>query len=323
METVGAEIQQAGATITMGDNYVSSSLCGVYPNEATINKLHMLAGRFINDIDLEQQRKVLVISDEQAKELIAGDGTALVGKVVKVDDFAFRVVGVMKRDGSTMGTDAYTSFTTLRTMYGRGNKADRILFSFRGLTSEQANTEFETQYKAAINRNHGASPDDEEAVWVWNRFTQNLQMNMGMSMIRLALWIIGIFTLLSGVVGVSNIMLISVKERTREFGIRKAIGAKPASILRLIVVESVIITTFFGYVGMLLGIATTQNMDATLGHEVTDLGFAKITTFLNPTVGIDVCVEATLLMVVAGTIAGLFPAIRAARTRPIEALRAE
>ena len=245
------------------------------------------------------------------------------GKVVKVDDFAFRVVGVMKRDGSTMGTDAYTSFTTLRTMYGRGNKADRLLFSFRGLTSEQANTEFETQYKAAINRNHGASPDDEEAVWVWNRFTQNLQMNMGMSMIRLALWIIGIFTLLSGVVGVSNIMLISVKERTREFGIRKAIGAKPASILRLIVVESVIITTFFGYVGMLLGIATTQYMDATLGHEVTDLGFAKITTFLNPTVGIDVCVEATLLMVVAGTIAGLFPAIRAARTRPIEALRAE
>ena len=323
VETVGAEMQQAGATITMGDNYVSSSLCGVYPNEATINKLHMLAGRFINDIDLEQQRKVLVISDEQAKELIAGDGTALVGKVVKVDDFAFRVVGVMKRDGSTMGTDAYTSFTTLRTMYGRGNKADRILFSFRGLTSEQANTKFETQYKAAINRNHGASPDDEEAVWVWNRFTQNLQMNMGMSMIRLALWIIGIFTLLSGVVGVSNIMLISVKERTREFGIRKAIGAKPASILRLIVVESVIITTFFGYVGMLLGIATTQYMDATLGHEVTDLGFAKITTFLNPTVGIDVCVEATLLMVVAGTIAGLFPAIRAARTRPIEALRAE
>ena len=135
VETVGAEMQQAGATITMGDNYVSSSLCGVYPNEATINKLHMLAGRFINDIDLEQQRKVLVISDEQAKELIAGDGTALVGKVVKVDDFAFRVVGVMKRDGSTMGTDAYTSFTTLRTMYGRGNKADRILFSFRGQAS--------------------------------------------------------------------------------------------------------------------------------------------------------------------------------------------
>ncbi|MBR7042738.1 MAG: FtsX-like permease family protein, partial [Prevotella sp.] len=124
-------------------------------------------------------------------------------------------------------------------------------------------------------------------------------------------------------VGVSNIMLITVKERTREFGIRKAIGAKPWSVLRLIIVESVIITAIFGYVGMLIGIAANQYMDATLGHEVIDTGLFKATMFVNPTVGLDTCIRATAVIIIAGTIAGLIPAIKAARIRPIEALRAE
>ena len=118
-------------------------------------------------------------------------------------------------------------------------------------------------------------------------------------------------------------MLITVKERTHEFGIRKAIGAKPWSILRLIIVESVIITTFFGYIGMVLGIMANEYMDATLGHDVIDTGLFKATMFVNPTVGLDVCLEATMVMVMAGTFAGLVPAMKAARIRPIEALRAE
>ncbi|MBR7086515.1 MAG: FtsX-like permease family protein, partial [Prevotella sp.] len=121
----------------------------------------------------------------------------------------------------------------------------------------------------------------------------------------------------------SNIMLITVKERTREFGIRKAIGAKPWSVLRLIIMESVIITAIFGYVGMLIGIAANQYMDATLGHEVIDTGLFKATMFVNPTVGLDTCIRATAVIIIAGTIAGLIPAIKAARIRPIEALRAE
>jgi putative ABC transport system permease protein len=118
-------------------------------------------------------------------------------------------------------------------------------------------------------------------------------------------------------------MLISVKERTREFGIRKAIGAKPASILRLIIIESVIITTIFGYIGMMLGIAANQYMDATIGHEKVNTGLFEASMFVNPTVGFDVCIEATLVMIIAGTIAGLIPARKASRIRPIEALRAE
>ena len=160
-------------------------------------------------------------------------------------------------------------------------------------------------------------------MWIWNRFTQNLQMNQGISIIHTALWVIGIFTLLSGIVGVSNIMLITVKERTREFGIRKAIGASPGSLLRLIIIESVLITTFFGYIGMLLGISANLYMDATIGHTKVNSGLFEATMFVNPTVGIDVCIEATVVMIVAGTVAGLIPARKAAHTRPIEALRAE
>ena len=148
-------------------------------------------------------------------------------------------------------------------------------------------------------------------------------MNMGLSILRTALWVIGIFTLLSGIVGVSNIMLITVKERTREFGIRKAIGAKPSAILRLIIAESIIITTIFGYIGMIMGIAANMYMDATLGHQKVSTGLFEATMFVNPTVGIDVCIEATLVMIIAGTLAGLAPARKAARIRPIEALRAE
>ena len=150
-----------------------------------------------------------------------------------------------------------------------------------------------------------------------------MQMTKGIGIIRTALWIVGLFTLLSGIVGVSNIMLITVKERTREFGIRKAIGAKPWSILRLIIVESVIITTVFGYVGMLLGVFANEYMDATLGHNVIDTGLFRATMFVDPTVGLDVCIEATAVMIIAGTIAGLVPAMKAAKIRPIEALRAE
>lgn len=309
--------------MALGENYFSSSMEGVYPNMAEIDKMDMLHGRFINQVDINENRKVLVLSETNAKELEPHDCGRLIGQQVKVDNIAFQVVGIYDNDESEMNDVVYTPFTTLRILYNKGDRADRFMFSFHGLESEEENEAFEDAYRRTINANHQAAPEDEETIWIWNRFLNNMQMNQGMSIIRTALWIIGIFTLLSGIVGVSNIMLISVKERTREFGIRKAIGAKPLSILKLIIVESVIITTFFGYIGMVIGIAANQYMDATIGHEQTDTGLFKTTLFVNPTVGLDVCVEATLVMIIAGTLAGLIPARKAAHIRPIEALRAE
>ena len=174
-------------------------------------------------------------------------------------------------------------------------------YTFHGLTTEKANEDFEKEYRRRLNANHQVHPDDERAFWIFNGYTMSLQMEQGIAIIRTALWIVGLFTLLSGIVGVSNIMLITVKERTHEFGIRKAIGA----------------------VGMVLGVAANEYMDATIGHETIDTGLFKATMFLNPTVGLDVCFEATMVMVIAGTIAGLIPAYKASRIRPIEALRAD
>lgn len=323
IDKAGATIWQGTANVALGENYFSSSMEGVYPNMAEIDKMDMLHGRFINQVDINENRKVLVLSETNAKELEPHDCGRLIGQQVKVDNIAFQVVGIYDNDESEMNDVVYTPFTTLRILYNKGDRADRFMFSFHGLETEADNEAFEDAYRRTINANHQAAPEDEETIWIWNRFLNNMQMNQGMSIIRTALWIIGIFTLLSGIVGVSNIMLISVKERTREFGIRKAIGAKPLSILKLIIVESVIITTFFGYIGMVIGIAANQYMDATIGHEQTDTGLFKTTLFVNPTVGLDVCVEATLVMIIAGTLAGLIPARKAAHIRPIEALRAE
>lgn len=322
VENVGAKVSQQGLDVSKGSNYFKGELSGVYPNEAIINKRKMLAGRFINDIDIERRRKVVVMDDKLARQLVS-DPASLIGQYVHVGPFAFQVVGIYQADENSRSTEVYSAFTTVSTMFSKGNRIDNISFTFHGLDTKEQNEAFEDSYRARINRNHRADPTDKSALWIWNRFTQALQMNTGIDIMHTALWIIGLFTLLSGVVGVSNIMLITVKERTREFGIRKAIGARPSSILWLIISESIIITTFFGYIGMLCGIGANAYMDATLGHTVINSGLFQLTMFVNPTVGLDVCLGATAVMIISGTLAGLLPARRAARIRPIEALRAE
>lgn len=323
VENASSMLSQYGIDISIGDNYVSQqTLVGVYPSDFTISKRQMSAGRFINEIDMRERRKVIVLTEEQAKEL-SKNYLSLVGCNVKVGDLAFKVVGITKNDSQRQNSEAFVAYTALKTIYNRGDEAGDIQFTIKGLVTEEQNEAFEKNYRARINTHHDAAPDDPRAIWIWNRYTDNIQMATGISIIRTALWIIGLFTLLSGIVGVSNIMLITVKERTREFGVRKAIGARPWQILYLIITESVITTAIFGYLGMLCGIAANEYMDATIGHEVIDTGLFQATMFVDPTVGLDVCIQATLVIIVAGTIAGLIPAMKAARVRPIEALRAE
>lgn len=323
VDDVGGRLEQYNVNINYGDNYVASqSLVGVAPTHPKIDKTELIAGRFINEIDMKEQRKNVVLSRSQAKELCK-DYRSLVGKNVKISNLNFQVVGIYKDDESRNNTEAFIAYSTIKTIYAKGDDAGSLEFTIKNLKTREDNKQFEKNYRASINNNHQAAPDDERTIWLWNRYVDNIQMNQGIAIMQTALWIVGLFTLLSGIVGVSNIMLITVKERTREFGVRKAIGAKPWSILKLIITESIIITSFFGYIGMVCGVAANEIMDATIGHTTVDTGLFKAAMFVNPTVGIGTCIGATITIVIAGTIAGLIPAIKAARIRPIEALRAE
>ena len=323
VDDVGGRLEQYNVNINYGDNYVASqSLVGVAPTHPKIDKTEMIAGRFINEIDMKEQRKNVVLSRSQAKELCK-DYRSLVGKNVKISNLNFQVVGIYKDDESRNNTDAFIAYSTIKTIYAKGDDAGSLEFTIKNLKTKEDNEQFEKNYRASINNNHQAAPDDDRTIWLWNRYMDNIQMNQGIAIMQTALWIVGLFTLLSGIVGVSNIMLITVKERTREFGVRKAIGAKPWSILKLIITESIIITSFFGYIGMVCGVAANEIMDATIGHTTVDTGLFKAAMFVNPTVGLGTCIGATIAIVIAGTIAGLIPAIKAARIRPIEALRAE
>ena len=323
VDDVGGRLEQYNVNINYGDNYVASqSLVGVAPTHPKIDKTELIAGRFINEIDMKDQRKNVVLSRSQDKELCK-DYRSLVGKNVKISNLNFQVVGIYKDDESRNNTEAFIAYSTIKTIYAKGDDAGSLEFTIKNLKTREDNKQFEKNYRASINNNHQAAPDDERTIWLWNRYMDNIQMNQGIAIMQTALWIVGLFTLLSGIVGVSNIMLITVKERTREFGVRKAIGAKPWSILKLIITESIIITSFFGYIGMVCGVAANEIMDATIGHTTIDTGLFKAAMFVNPTVGLGTCIGATIAIVIAGTIAGLIPAIKAARIRPIEALRAE
>ncbi len=324
IDDVIATVSTSG-TAVYGKKSVSVNIEGNYPERQKMEKIELLCGRYINERDIQGKRKVVVVPENTAEALLP-DGvpaSELLGKHIKVGSFSWLVAGITRSDRMRGNNMLAAPFTTIKTVYNKGEEIDDVTFTFHGLDTEKANEEFESKLRAAVNLRHRAAPDDTRALWIWNRFTQNLQMNTVASIIRVALWIIGLFTLLGGIVGVSNIMLITVKERTHEFGIRKAIGAKPWDITKLILAESVTITAVFGYIGMFLGMLACELLDRTLGQSTVSVMDNQISMLVNPTVGLDVAIEATVVLIVAGSLAGLFPARKAARVRPIEALRAE
>ena len=314
----GATVQQGSVNISYGEQYVSTSLMGVYPNYTEVEAVKITEGRFFNINDLKERRKVIVLHEKSAEVLYKEQPA--IGTFVNAGGIVYQVVGIYEDLGNNNSLNAYIPFSTLQTIYNKGDKLSNIIFTTKGLTDEADNEAFEKSYRKAIAQNHRFDPTDNSAIWISNRMTQYLQTQEAMSLLRTAIWVIGIFTLLSGIVGVSNIMLITVKERTREFGIRKALGAKPRQILWLIIIESVAITTLFGYVGMVAGIGVTEWMDTLFGNQTIEAGGASETIFTDPTVDISIAIQATLTLIIAGTLAGLFPARKAANIRPVEAM---
>ncbi len=326
IDQVTTSVSRNGFTLSYRKKYFNGmELNGTFPGQATMSGYKILAGRFINNLDIAEKRKVIVITHMLAKNLLEGSTRyeSIVGKKVKVGNMLFTIIGVRQAAENRNDRSLFIPFTTAKTIFGMNNDLDEISFTFHGLETEPENEAFEKRLKQILNARHAAAPEDESAYYIWNQFTQNMQMNKGRKILNTGLWIVGMFTLLGGIVGVSNIMLITVKERTHEFGIRKAIGAKPWNITKLIIAESVGITALFGYIGMVLGLVACYIMDQTIGQESMDVFGQSIRLLVNPTVGMAEAIKSTVLLVVAGTIAGLFPAMKAARVRPIEALRAD
>lgn len=317
---VGATVSQNAVDITYGKDHVSITLEGVMPSLVRIEGIKLVEGRFINQLDMRENRKVMVLHKKTVEMLFPRESA--LGKMIKVNGLAFKVVGIYD-DQNFFSPSVYVPYNTLSLLYAKGNLVDNLMFTTRGLTDEKTNDRFEDDFRTMLAHRHQFDASDNGAVWIWNRFTQYLQQQQATSILHIAIWVIGIFTLISGIVGVSNIMLITVRERTHEFGIRKALGASPFSILRLIIAESVLITTFFGYVGMVAGILATEYMDRLFGQQTVDVGVFSATVFHNPTVDISVAIQATLTLIIAGTLAGFFPARKAVMIRPIEALRAD
>ena len=316
-----AILEQGNVILSYKQDHVSLQMTGAMPNYPETNGLKLKEGRFINPLDIKEKRKVIVLHEKTIVMLMGDDKTQVIGKHINASGIAYQIVGIYTTPMEEFSPTAYLPYTTLQLIYNKGDGVGSLVFLTKDINDMAESESFEKEYRTAISKVKQFNAEDRSAIWVWNRFSQYLQQQTASDLLRTSIWVIGIFTLLSGIVGVSNIMLITVKERTHEFGIRKALGAKPASILALIIAESITITTFFGYIGMIAGIAVTEYMNQTAGEQVVDIGVASATVFVNPTVDLHIAIQATLTLIVAGTLAGFFPARKAVIIRPIEALR--
>lgn len=300
----------SGATITGPKDYLSGDCNAVFPDEARTQRLTDIKGRFINDRDNSEHRRTIVLARKNA-DLIFGNADSAIGKEVKLLDLAWKVVGTYEH---RWRSTSYIPYETYKAITGNDGYVDQMTVRVDGLSTEDEAKEAETEIREVLAQNHEFDPADENAIWFWNQFANMLSQGKAMTYLNLAVWIIGILTLLTGIVGVSNIMFVSVRERVHEIGIRRAIGAKPRSVIVQILAESVAITTLFGYVGIVLGMGVLELLKPLLESQQ---GFS------NPTVDISIAIEVTIALVFAGGLAGLFPAIKATKVKPVEALRDE
>ena len=309
-----------GTTVVYGKKELNVRMTAVYPQYTNFEKVELLSGRFINRTDVEELRKTMVIAEKDAALLFMGEEP--IGKEVTIGDVVFKIVGTYKSQGQWRNS-IYLPFSTVMQLYNPSQELTEIKLSVHGLNEKEQIENFENEVRAKLSRRHEFDPDDWNAVRVWSNMSQYLETQSIFNGINIFVWLIGIGTLIAGIVGVSNIMLITVRERTKEFGVRKAIGAKPASILKLVVLEALTITTIFGYIGMFCGIALMEGVNKLLVMNEVGSMDNGMTVFKDPSVDMGIVMAATVVLIVAGIFAGYVPAKRAVKIKPIEALRYE
>jgi putative ABC transporter, permease protein len=315
-------VVEQSAKVRFRNETASMSVRGVTAEYLQTNPLKLLAGRFVNPLDERDRRKSIVVSSKVLEQLkLNQPASAVVGQVLEVDSLCFRIVGVFADRENERQLYGYIPFSTARLLQKKGSRYDFLELKTQGVSDDSASERFARGVRRASGAVHRFAPDDQGALFIYNEARNAAGVNKSMDVLHTATWIIGLLTLLGGVVSVSNIMLITVRERTREFGIRRALGARPLAILREVMLESVLITAFFGYMGIFLGVLATEWLDASYGRQVVDVGVGQGVVFLNPTVDMRIALQALVVLIVAGLVAGYYPARKAIRARVVDALK--
>jgi putative ABC transport system permease protein len=312
-------VEEISARFYMWDNRVISykkeygvfDIFAVHPDYKIIENATLLEGRFVNQIDIDKRRKVVAIG-KPVRDALFKNGTGPVGEYIKINNVPFQVVGVFTDKNERDERRVYMPISTAQMISGGGNRIHNMTITSN--LSAKESEELENTIRNKMAERHRFDKDDKQAMWMWNTIKEYKKFSNLFLGIQIFVSIIGAFTIIAGIVGVSNIMIIVVNERTKEIGIRKAIGASPGSIIGMIIFEAVIITGFAGYIGLLSGIGLLE----LLSNIIPQNDF-----FLNPEVDFSVALISTGVLILAGTLAGLMPSLRASRIRPVVALRDE
>ncbi len=295
------------------------TIYGDYPDVQHIQLLKITKGRFVNDLDVAQKRKVAVIGTRVHKILFE-KGENPLGKYIQIKGIFFRVIGIFKTNSSGDDEEEDTQtvilpFSSFQQAFNYGNRIGWFaITSVKGVPVSVV----EKKVLARLARNHHIAPDDQQAFGHWNAEKEYNKIQGVFFGINVLVWFVGISTLLAGIIGVSNIMLIVVKERTREIGIRRAVGATPFSIISQIMLETICLTSLAGYLGLVVGIAGIETLASLIAQ-----GQIKMDMFDNPQVDFQIACIALLVLIVSGVIAGLIPAHKALSIKPVEAIRTE
>lgn len=313
VEKASGRFYVPGSNVTYKKETGDFGIRTVHPDHQYIEKTRTIEGRFINNIDIEQKRKVVSIGTLVQKTLFKGEDP--MGKYLEVNGVPFKVIGIFEDEGGENEQEIlYLPISTAQMVFNGSDRVHQMMFTVGDAGIEESKL-IETEVRQKMAEAHIFNPEDERAIRFWNNVEEFLKFNNLFDNIALFIWVIGIMTIIAGIVGISNIMMIVVKERTKEIGIRKALGATPYSIISLIIMESVLITSVAGYIGLVLGVGLIELVDSFIPPDTQ--------FFNNPEVNFQVALTATLVLIVAGTLAGLVPATRAAAIKPIVALRDE
>jgi len=301
------------AQLNYGEEFSIYPLRAVHPEHQFLENTTLTEGRFLNEDDLNQKRKVAVLGRDVRVDLF-GEDVDPVGKEIQIFGITFTVIGVFEDQGSPREMRyVYVPINTGQQIFGAGRNINMFMVT-TGSLSLPSSIKMAGEIDQYLRNKHKIAPDDTAALTVRNRNVDFKEISDILAGMLVFVWIIGIFTIIAGVVGVSNIMIIVVKERTKEIGVRKALGASPASVVSLILQESIFVTALAGYVGLLLGVVLLELLSDLVGEQ--DM-------FSKPSVDFNAAIITLLILVIAGALAGLFPALRAASIRPVEALRDE